>query len=364
MIGDGAADEYQFSPSTQAAQNFVEILSARSSASLTYDFGTFSSTSRGEPRNQGFEFNWSQPDARTADVRPQVEGLAQQVASGNVKYGMAFIGANNFRDVLYNGADPVETSRGGIGNTAAAISTLLAAAPDFRIALANVPDVTLFPEARTALAADPSLAPKFTQVRSLIDTYNEALAFQFERNPRVSIVDAHGLLNTLSAGPTIGGITLDPVNPGPNLSNLFVDPTHPGTIAQSLLADAFVTALDIKSPTPNPGPTPIPLPAAVWAALAGAPVVFLAIRRGRHTEWREFVGWACPIWWGTPPNSPSPHPLVQVLRHERVVVQMRIRAVNAIDFFESARRPASRSGRADTRPPTAPAAAAPRAGRR
>jgi hypothetical protein len=284
VIGDGVADEYQFHPNTQAAQNFVEILSARSDATTTYDFGPFTASSRGAPRNQGYEFNWAQSGARTDDIRPQVEGLAGQIASGHVKYGMAFIGTNNFRDVIYNGADPVETTRGGIGNTAAAVSTLLAASPDFRIALANVPDVTLLPEAHAALAADPLLAPKFTEVRSLIDTYNEALAFQFSRNPRVSIVDAHGLLNTLSTGPTIGGLTLDPVNPGPNLSNLFVDPIHPGTVAQSLLADAFVAALDLTPgptpiPNPGPGPTPIPLPAAVWAALIGAPVVLAGVRR-------------------------------------------------------------------------------------
>src|SRR5438874_2563260 len=80
---------------------------------------------------------------------------------------------------------PPETTRRGIGNTAAAVSTLLAAAPDFKLALANVPDVTLLPEARAALAANPSLAPKFTQVRSLIETYNESLAFQFASNSRV-----------------------------------------------------------------------------------------------------------------------------------------------------------------------------------
>jgi phospholipase/lecithinase/hemolysin len=286
VIGDSVADEYQFYPSQQAAQNFVEILSARSNTTTTYDFGSFTTTTRSQPRNQGYEFNWAAPDARTDDMRPQVEGLAVQIGSGHVKYGMAFIGTNNFRDVLYNGADPVETSRGGIGNTAAAVSTLLAASPDFRIALANVPDITLFPEARTALSADPSLTPKITQVRSLIDTYNQALAFQFAHNPRVSIVDANALLNTLSTGPTISGITLDPVNPGPDLSNLFVDPTHPGTIAQSLLADAFLAALDL-TPGPTPTPTPIPLPAAVWAALAGVPVVIAGVRRTRRYPGRR-----------------------------------------------------------------------------
>lgn len=292
VIGDSVADEYQFYSSQAPAQNFVEILSARSNPSSTvYDFGAFTTESRGEPRNQGYEFDWGRAGARTDALRPQVEGLAEQIASGRVKYGMAFVGTNNFRDVLLNGADPVETSRGGIGNTAAAVSTLLAAGPDFRLALANVPDITLLPEARAALSADPSLAPKFDQVRSLIDTYNGALAAQFARNPRVSIVDANGLLDTLSTGPTIGNVTIDPINPGPNLSNLFVDPIHPGTFAQSLLADAFVAALDLEpaptptpdpEPTPDPAPTPIPLPAAVWAALCSMPIVLLAARRFRR----------------------------------------------------------------------------------
>jgi hypothetical protein len=283
VIGDSIADEYQFSPTRQAAQSFVEVLAARSNANQVFSFGEFSTESRDEPRNQGHEFNWARSGARTDQLGPQVEGLMQQIAAGRVTVGMAFIGTNNFRDVLLNDADPVNTTRGGIGNTAAAAGVLLGASPDFRLAIANVPDVTLFPESRAALAADPSLAPKFESVRSLIDTYNDALAFQFANNPRVTLVDAHGLLDALSTGPTIGGVTIDPINPGPNPANLFVDPIHPGTLAQSLLADAFVSALDLApAPTPNPEPTPIPLPAAAWAAIAGAPVVIAGMRRARR----------------------------------------------------------------------------------
>jgi hypothetical protein len=289
VIGDSVADEYAFYPSQQAARNFVEILASRGDAQNGFSFGTLTTDSRGEPRNQGYEFNWARSGARTDDIRPQVEGLARQVAAGQVNYGMAFIGTNNFRDVLLNGADPIETSRGAIGNTVAAASTLLAASPDFKLALANVPDITLLPEARAALKADPSLSPQFEQVRTLIDSYNDNLAFQFANNPRVALVDANALLDTLAQGPTIGGITLDPINSGPELSNLFVDPIHPGTVAQSLLADAYVSALGLTpaptpEPEPTPNPTPIPLPAAVWAALAGAPFVLAGVRRMRRTR--------------------------------------------------------------------------------
>ena len=302
VLGDSVADEYQFYPTQQAAQGFVEILAARQNDPNTYDFGAFTTESRGEPRNAGYEYNWARSGARTDEIRPQVEGLATQVAAGQVKYGMMFVGSNNFRDVLTSGADPVESARGGIANTVAAAGALLAASPDFKLAVANVPDITLTPAARAALAADPSLAPAYADVRSLIDTYNDTLEFQFANVPRVSVVDANALLDQLSTGTSAGGTTLDPLTPGPSPSNLYVDPVHPGTTAQSLLADAFLNELGLleqtepvpgpnpnPDPGPDPGPTPIPLPAGVWAAIACAPFVVAGRRRLKRSAGRVSV---------------------------------------------------------------------------
>jgi len=55
VLGDSYSDEYQFYPPHRStARNWVEILAA----SRGLNFGRFSTQSRGEPRNQGYEYNW------------------------------------------------------------------------------------------------------------------------------------------------------------------------------------------------------------------------------------------------------------------------------------------------------------------
>src|SRR5437588_11961566 len=81
VLGDSYSDEYQFYPPDRpTARNWVEIL-ARARG---LNFGKFSTASRGEPRNQGFAFNWSRSDAETEDMirTGQHTGLALQLARG------------------------------------------------------------------------------------------------------------------------------------------------------------------------------------------------------------------------------------------------------------------------------------------
>lgn len=287
VIGDSVADEYQFQAEPlPAARNFVEQLAA----DRGLDFGALSNESRGGPRGRGYEFNWARSGARTSDLAPQVQGLAEQAAAGRVDRVMVFVGGNNFRDVLTGRADAAEAYETGVTNTVAAVTNLLLADPDVRVAVANVPDVTLLPEARAAVAQDPSLGPRVQKVTSLIDTYNAALATQFEQNRRVAVVDAHGLFDELAAGRAVGSVVLEPLTPSTDPSHLFVDPVHPGTVAQGLLGEAFLRALgglDDIGGTPAPPPEPpvpqppaaIPLPAPVWAALGIGPLVLLFARR-------------------------------------------------------------------------------------
>src|SRR3954454_21544701 len=78
VLGDSYSDEYQFYPPHRSAgRNWVEILAA----TRGLNFGTFSTASRGEPRNQGFAYNWARSEATTDDLiaAGQHTGLAQQV---------------------------------------------------------------------------------------------------------------------------------------------------------------------------------------------------------------------------------------------------------------------------------------------
>src|SRR5947209_1939680 len=99
VIGDSYSDEYQFYPPDRStARNWVEILAA----TRGLDFGAFTRRSRGEPRNQGFAYNWARSDAATDDMirSGQHTGLAAQVASGKVKLVCMIIGGNDFINAM------------------------------------------------------------------------------------------------------------------------------------------------------------------------------------------------------------------------------------------------------------------------
>ena len=296
VLGDSVADEYRFPANfppggdRRAARNFVELMADLRDV----DLGGFSTAARGEPRNQGFAHNWARDGATTADLAPQAAGLAGQAAAGEVDYALVFIGGNDFRGLFAPGADPAAVFQGALTNTAAAVDTLLASDPDLRVALSNVPDITLLPEAQFALAQNPLLAQPFAQVGGLIDQYNAVLAGQFAADERVAIVDTNGLFEAIIEGGQnrVGSVTLDTRNPGSEIDRLFVDAVNPGTIGQGLLANEFIDTLDgefgadvgrfsdaelVAAAAANA----IPVPAAFWAGLATVPLVLAARRRWR-----------------------------------------------------------------------------------
>ena len=127
VLGDSYSDEYRFYPPDRStARNWVEILTE----TRGLNFGSFSVASRGEPRNQGFEFNWARSDATTDDLiaSGQHTGVAAQVARGEVGLVFVFIGGNDFINAL-NSADPAAALRSilprALANYRVAVRTVL-----------------------------------------------------------------------------------------------------------------------------------------------------------------------------------------------------------------------------------------------
>ena len=109
MLGDSYSDEYQFYPPHRStARNWVEILAT----TRGLNFGRFSTASRGEPRNQGYEYNWARSDATTDDLiaTGQHLGVAAQVRAGEVSLVVVFIGGNDFINAMKT-PDPVAAFR-------------------------------------------------------------------------------------------------------------------------------------------------------------------------------------------------------------------------------------------------------------
>lgn len=154
VLGDSYSDEYQFYPPHRStARNWVEILAA----TRGLNFGHFSTESRGEPRNQGFEYNWARSDATTDDLiaTGQHLGVAAQVARGEVRLVVVFIGGNDFIAAMKT-PDPVaafrEVGPRAEANLEHAVATILEAHPDVKVVLITVPDIRQLPEFRVPLS--------------------------------------------------------------------------------------------------------------------------------------------------------------------------------------------------------------------
>ena len=157
VLGDSYSDEYQFYPPDRTtARNWVEILAA----TRGLDFGPYSAASRGEPRNQGYAFNWARSDATTDDLvaSGQHTGLAAQVARGEVGLVVIFIGGNDFINAL-KGPDPVraaaEVLPRALANHRVAVRTILDASPHVKLALVTLPDIRHLPEFAGPLQRGP-----------------------------------------------------------------------------------------------------------------------------------------------------------------------------------------------------------------
>jgi lysophospholipase L1-like esterase len=253
ILGDSYSDEYQFySPDRSTSRNWAEILSA----TRGLNFGDFSRTSRGEPRNQGFAYNWARSDATTGDViaTGQHTGLARQVAAGELRYVVVFIGGNDFIHAL-DGPDPWgEVDRvlpRALANYRTAVETVLAASPDVKLVTATVPDIRNLPgyqEGNREGRMPAALLDRYTEA---IGRYNAQIRALALRHPRVALADFDmftRMANRLSKETTLVlGRKLDRLRSGNDLGHLFLaDRRHLGTLGQGFMAQMFVNTLNVK----------------------------------------------------------------------------------------------------------------------
>lgn len=249
VLGDSFADEYQFYPPDRStARNFVELLAA----DRDVNFGSFSTVSRGDPRNQGYANDWALNGAESGGLPAQTAGLSQQVAAGQVKTTFMFIGGNDFLDALQSpNAQTLLPSvpQTLLTNVMTAAGTILSANPNSGIVIANLFDVSMLPIVQEALAQGLVTRTELQGVSQLVNGYNQALAAAIANNPRIALVDMNGLSQQILSAPTfsVGGVNIDRTTPGDQYTHLFLaDGLHIGTVGQGLLANAFVTAADTQ----------------------------------------------------------------------------------------------------------------------
>lgn len=254
VLGDSYCDEYQFgAPAVRTARNWIEILAA----TRGLDFGRISTESRGEPRNEGFEYNWARRDASTVDLIAQGQhtGLAEQVASGQVRFVWIFVGGNDFINALKS-PDPKAALKAQLPRILAhyrkAVETILAADPEVKLGLGTIPDLRYLPEF-AGLIQEGRISQDLADTYSAgIGRYNTQVRLFAAQNPnRVMLIElalSTKLADRLQVDEaTIAGRKVDRKKAGTSLDCFFLpDGRHPGTLGQGLMAQFFIRTVNAR----------------------------------------------------------------------------------------------------------------------
>jgi len=274
------------------ALNWVQLLARERGL----DFGAFSSDeSRGEPRNQGYAYNWARSGgtARTArfflvgaDLATQTPGLQPDVVSGDVEIVFVGVGHNDYfyRDYLEgfdlevgNNPELFDTESSDIltfeqqvlDAIMGSVDTILAAHVDAKVVLAYLPPDTLLSVEYIAAAmarlngrleTEVAVRVGAGKVIELVDLYawsshrydaEENLLFGEYAIPR----DSKASLDQTTPG-TPGEGPCDSQGNCATLEyalNLVAHDTpggHPGTLMQGLIANEILAAVNPWLDTP------------------------------------------------------------------------------------------------------------------
>jgi hypothetical protein len=255
VLGDSASDEYRADDNRGGAYaattlNWVELLSRFRG----FNVGPWGS--RDYPRRGGFAFNWARSGATSADVIAdgQADGVAAQVAAGQVSTVLLMVGANDFAifngtyQQIYNGtlAGQALTNKINaiVANIRQSVEIVQQAGPVTMVVTtlgdrsstpafqANFPDPVRRQSVVNAIVAVNTGIRALAVERGaiLVDLYNYGATL-------VQRIDATGALN-------VGGerISLTEIGDEPH-HMLLGDNEHAGTVASGLLANFVLQEL-------------------------------------------------------------------------------------------------------------------------
>jgi len=173
--------------------------------------------------------------------------VAALVAAGNVDVATLSIGGNDFTPKAsqiaagtLTGAALNSFCTGVVTNIETAMDTVLAEHP-LGMIVASLPEMTLSPGGRATF----NTPAKEVNGEAAIDLFNSILKPEV-LSRGLTYLDFSTATRDLNAAPlVVGGVTIDMVNPSSDPTHFFQDALHPAAVGNGLIANLFMTAVNL-----------------------------------------------------------------------------------------------------------------------
>ncbi len=298
VMSDSSSDEYRADDNRAGGTQYATTTLAWTELLhrfRIYNFGIWGT--RSEPRRSGYEYNWARTGAEAADVvsSGQHNGIASQIAAGQIDVVYFQIGNNDFayyRDAadIYSGAISGASLDYKLNTYVTNVRTALdrvLSGNSVRVLLGTVADPGLspywqaqFPDSSRRQLVTNAIARVNTEIRAMANTRSRVRIFDQEVFARTLLgrADANGNL-------TVGGERISLVVNGDEPHHVIIgDNIHGGTVMEGLFANAVIQEMNAllgvsvpiftdeeilfnaginttgTTPTPTPRPTATPTP--------------------------------------------------------------------------------------------------------
>ncbi len=254
LAGDSLTDEYFNEPYGAYAKNWATLVGEYRSDDAPLgelkappeDWGA------GDVRRSGYEYNWAVAGADSFSLLTQQQhtSLSIDIAEGDVSHAVLAIGQNDFApgtaaySGIYDGTWTAQQisdySDDVFNNIKTAIETI--DIDDVRLVVSNIIDYGVAPATQVAFPIEAQR----DNVTAVIRAVNDRVA-QFTIDRGIPVVDSFTFAGDLLRATSFqfGGVQINN-EPGTAPDNAFVaDGVHPHTINSSILANAYLNALNV-----------------------------------------------------------------------------------------------------------------------
>lgn len=265
IIGDSVVDEYRADDNRAGGTSYAATTLNWVELGVKYNrlnVGSWSSSSRGDPRRAGYEYNWAKSGAKVHDIisQGQVSGVVNQIKQGKFNNVFIQVGSNDFLPAnSLTSQDSYSSIYNGTLTGTALNSKLDAIVLDFtssvnslleagvtHIYITNIGDPGISPNTQKVYTD----ATKRARVTNAISSVNARLSMLSSQ--KVHVIDmgefANSLLSSLNNGAlNVSGVNITFTNGWAPTNLILGDGVHTGTVGSGLLLNFFLSKISLFS---------------------------------------------------------------------------------------------------------------------